>query len=52
MVKKAFYLVVPIGRRNQRSLEPLLHCSVVSVGLLLPLAAFGGWRLGPVDRPA
>ena len=46
MVKKAFYLVVPIGPSYRAHSMRYYVASVLSVGLLLPLAAFGGWRLG------
>jgi len=46
MVKKAFYLVVPIGPSYRAHSMRYYIASVVSVGLLLPLAALGGWRLG------
>ena len=46
MVKKAFYLVVPIGPSYRVHSTRYYIASVLSVGLLLPLAAFGGWRLG------
>ena len=46
MVKKAFYLVVPIGPSYRAHSNRYYIASVLSVGLLLPLAAFGGWRLG------
>ncbi len=46
MVKKAFYLVVPIGPSYRAHSTRYYVASVLSVGLLLPLAAFGGWRLG------
>jgi 4-amino-4-deoxy-L-arabinose transferase-like glycosyltransferase len=46
MVKKAFYLVVPIGPSYRVHSTRYYVASLLSVGLLLPLAAFGGWRLG------
>ena len=47
MVKKAFYLLVPIGPSYRVHSARYYIASVVSVGLLLPVAAFGCWRLGP-----
>lgn len=46
MAKKAFYLVVPIGPSYTLHSRRYYAASVVSVGLLLPLALVGLWRLG------
>ena len=46
MVKKAFYLVVPVGPSYRTHSMRYYLASVVSVGLIVPLALFGGWRLG------
>jgi 4-amino-4-deoxy-L-arabinose transferase-like glycosyltransferase len=46
MMKKVFYLVVPIGPSYRVHSTRYYIASVFSVGLLLPLAAFGAWRLG------
>jgi len=46
MLKKVFYLVVPIGPSYTIHSPRYYAASVVSVGLMLPLAAFGFWRLG------
>ena len=43
-------LVVPIGPSYRVHSTRYYIASLLSVGLLLPLAAFGGWRLGPADR--
>ncbi|HEX5070581.1 MAG TPA: hypothetical protein VFV78_10250 [Vicinamibacterales bacterium] len=46
MFKKLFYLVVPIGPSYAQAHGPRYYiASVVSVGLLVPLAAVGLWRL-------
>jgi hypothetical protein len=46
MFKKLFYLVVPIGPSYARAHGPRYYAaSVLSVGLLVPLAAIGLWRL-------
>ena len=48
MVKKVFYLVVPIGPSYTFAHSGRYYAaSVLSVGLILPLAAVGLWRLGP-----
>ena len=48
MVKKVFYLVVPIGPSYTFAHSTRYYAaSVLSVGLILPLAALGLWRLGP-----
>jgi hypothetical protein len=47
MGKKAFYLVVPIGPSYQVHSRRYYAASVLSVGVLLPLALLGLWRLGP-----
>ncbi len=47
MLKKVFYLVVPIGPSYQVHSRRYYGASVLSVGLLLPLALLGLWRLGP-----
>ena len=46
MLKKAFYLVVPIGPSYKVHSARYYLASLLSVGLLLPLAVYGGWRLG------
>jgi 4-amino-4-deoxy-L-arabinose transferase-like glycosyltransferase len=46
LVKKVFYLVVPIGPSYTVHSPRYYAASVVSVGVLLPLAAVGLWRLG------
>jgi 4-amino-4-deoxy-L-arabinose transferase-like glycosyltransferase len=46
MVKKAFYLVVPIGPSYRAHSMRYYAASVVSVALIVPLAVFGAWRLG------
>lgn len=46
MVKKVFYLVVPIGPSYRVHSARYYMASLVSVGLLVPLAAFGCWKLG------
>lgn len=46
MTKKAFYLVVPIGPSYTLHSRKYYAASVLSVAVLLPLAAVGGWRLG------
>lgn len=50
MLKKAFYLVVPVGPSYQVHSRRYYAASVLSVGLLLPLAFLGLWRLGPRRR--
>ena len=53
MVKKVFYLVVPIGPSYTRALDALLRrAACCRVGLLLPLAVVGFWRLGAASRAA
>jgi 4-amino-4-deoxy-L-arabinose transferase-like glycosyltransferase len=47
MFKKAFYLVVPIGPSYTLHSVRYYATSVLSIGLLLPLALLGLWRLGP-----
>jgi 4-amino-4-deoxy-L-arabinose transferase-like glycosyltransferase len=47
MMKKVFYLVVPIGPSYTLHSPRYYGASVVSLGLLLPLAVLGLWRLGP-----
>jgi 4-amino-4-deoxy-L-arabinose transferase-like glycosyltransferase len=46
MTKKVFYLVVPIGPSYTLHSTRYYAASVVSLGLLLPLATVGLWRLG------
>jgi hypothetical protein len=46
MVRKVFYLVVPIGPSYTLHSPRYYWASVLSYGMLLPLAALGGWRLG------
>ncbi len=50
MLKKAFYLVVPVGPSYTLHSRRYYAASVLSVGLLLPLALLGAWRLGPRRR--
>ena len=47
MVKKVFYLVVPVGPSYTLHSRRYYAATVVSLGVLLPLAAVGFWRLGP-----
>lgn len=47
MARKVFYLVVPIGPSYTLHSARYYWASVLSFGLLLPLAIVGGWRLGP-----
>lgn len=47
MLKKAFYLVVPVGPSYTLHSRRYYMASVLSVGLLLPLALLGAWQLGP-----
>jgi 4-amino-4-deoxy-L-arabinose transferase-like glycosyltransferase len=46
MFKKVFYLVVPVGPSYTLHSPLYYGTSVISVGLLLPVAALGLWRLG------
>ena len=46
MARKAFYVVVPIGPSYKIHSARYFWASVLSYGLLLPLAAVGAWRLG------
>ena len=46
MARKVFYLVVPIGPSYTLHSPRYYWASVLSLGVLLPLAAVGGWRLG------
>jgi len=46
MIKKVFYLVVPIGPSYRIHSRLYYATSVLSVGLLVPLAVVGLWRLG------
>jgi hypothetical protein len=46
MFKKVFYLVVPVGPSYTLHSPRYYGTSVISVGLLLPVAALGLWRLG------
>jgi len=46
MARKVFYVVVPIGPSYQVHSARYFWASVLSYGLLLPLAAVGAWRLG------
>ncbi len=46
MARKVFYLVVPIGPSYKVHSGRYYWASVLSLGLLLPLAIAGGWRLG------
>lgn len=49
--KKAFYIVVPIGPSYTFAHSARYYvASVVSVGLLVPMAAIGLWRLGDRRR--
>ena len=47
MMKKVFYLVVPIGPSYTLHSPRYYAASVASLVLLLPLAVLGLWRLGP-----
>jgi len=47
MARKVFYTVVPIGPSYKVHSARYFWASVLSYGLLLPLAAIGAWRLGP-----
>jgi 4-amino-4-deoxy-L-arabinose transferase-like glycosyltransferase len=47
MARKAFYLVVPVGPSYTLHSRRYYAASVLSVGLLLPIALVGLWRLGP-----
>ena len=46
MAKKVFYLVVPIGPSYRVHSPRYYAASVLSVGVLLPMAVVGLWRLG------
>ena len=46
MMKKVFYLIVPIGPSYRAHSARYYIASVLSVGVLVPLAAIGCWRLG------
>lgn len=46
VVKKAFYTVVPIGPSYRLHSTKYYLASVVTLVVLVPLAIFGGWRLG------
>jgi 4-amino-4-deoxy-L-arabinose transferase-like glycosyltransferase len=46
MVKKVFYLIVPIGPSYRVHSTRYYLASVLSLALVLPLAVVGGWRLG------
>jgi 4-amino-4-deoxy-L-arabinose transferase-like glycosyltransferase len=46
MARKVFYVVVPIGPSYKVHSARYFWASVLSYGLLLPLAAIGAWRLG------
>ncbi len=50
MAKKVFYLVVPIGPSYKVHSTRYYVASVVSVGILVPLAVVGGWRAGSRRR--
>ena len=50
MARKAFYLVVPIGPSYRLHSARYYWASVLSVAVLVPLAAIGGWRLGTRRR--
>jgi len=50
MARKVFYVVVPIGPSYKVHSARYFWASVVSYGLLLPLAAIGAWRLGSRRR--
>jgi len=48
MAKKVFYLVVPVGPSYTKSHSTRYYAaSLLSLGVILPLAAIGLWRLGP-----
>lgn len=46
MMKKVFYLIVPVGPSYRAHSARYYIASVLSVGVLVPLAALGCWRLG------
>jgi hypothetical protein len=46
LARKVFYLAVPIGPSYTLHSPRYYWASVLSYGVLLPLAAVGGWRLG------
>jgi 4-amino-4-deoxy-L-arabinose transferase-like glycosyltransferase len=50
MARKAFYLVVPIGPSYTLHSRRYYAATVLSVAILLPLAAIGLWRLGAARR--
>lgn len=50
MARKAFYLVVPIGPSYRLHSAKYYWASVLSLGVLAPLAIAGGWRLGSRRR--
>ena len=47
MVKKVFYLVVPVGPSYRVHSTRYYLASVLSLALLVPLACVGVWRAGP-----
>jgi 4-amino-4-deoxy-L-arabinose transferase-like glycosyltransferase len=50
MARKVFYVVVPIGPSYRIHSARYYWASVLSYGVLLPLAVVGGWRLGSRRR--
>jgi len=46
-LRKLFYLIVPVGPSYTLHSRLYYGVTVVSVGVLLPIAAIGVWRLGP-----
>ena len=47
MVKKAFYTVVPIGPSYRVHSAKYYLATLVTLFVLVPLAGYGAWRLGP-----
>ena len=47
VVKKAFYTVVPIGPSYRVHSMKYYLASVVTLAVLVPMALYGAWRLGP-----
>ena len=47
MIKKVFYLIVPIGPSYRVHSTRYYAASMISLALLVPLACIGVWRAGP-----
>ena len=47
LAKKAFYTIVPIGPSYRLHSTKYYLASVLTLAALVPLAIYGGWRLGP-----